>query len=269
MATSEEVTSQEIDEFKDLYDVAGLTDEEIAVIIGESEGKRGRFDEQRLIGQAMRAKGHRGSSYDPRTGVNVSGGLLGLGADIFERYRGMKKEEEGIAGLEGMEANDQEQMRIRIERMRQMAQAAQPAQAAAPQGPMGPPQAPPPQAAPQAAPPMPQAPQPQIPSQMPNLPQDQFAIGAGGDTSRDIGGRRGVVSVGDIPPPPAPRMDQGDPSGIGRPGGLGPRENELEARINAELPPIGAASAGTPSGMGGLTLEEQESVKKWLQGLRR
>lgn len=250
MANSEEVTSQEIDEFKDLYDVAGLTDEEIAIIIGESEGKRGRFDEQRLIGQAMRSKGRRGGAYDPRTGVNVSGGLLGLGADIFERYRGMKKEKEGIAGLEDMEANDQEQMRIRIERLRRMAQEQRgpmgPPAPAAPQGPMGPPA--------EAAPPQPQAPQPQIPSQMPNIPQDQFAIDPTGATSRG----QGVVSVGDIPPPPAGVGPQGEMLGDQPP-------LSLDDRINAELPPIGAAGGG----MGGLSPQEQEAVQKWLQGLRR
>lgn len=56
-----------------------------------------------------------------------------------------------------------------------------------------------------------------------DIPQDQFAIDAMGGTSRNIGGRTGVASVGDIPPPPLP----GPPT--------------LDAQINAELPPIGAA----------------------------
>ena len=237
MADSEEVTPSEIDEFKDLYDVAGLTDEEIAIIIGESEGKRGRFDEQRLLGESMRREGHRGGGYDPRNRMVVSGGLLGLGADIFERYRGMKKEEEGIAGLEGMEANDQAQMQLRIERLRDQAQEQQ--------GPMGPPAAvapPPPQSAPPAGSQISQAPQPQIPSQMPNIPGDQMSIDPLGATSRDIGGPVGTASVGDIP------FDQ--------PGWHPPM-----------APPGGNDPSG--GGMGGLSPEELESVQKWLQGLRR
>ncbi len=86
---------------------------------------------------------------------------------------------------------------------------------------------------PQAQPPVSQI-SPNISPADLDIPFDQFAIGAGGDTSRDIGGRRGVVSVGDIPPPQA---------GVG-PGGemLGDQPPlSLDAQINAELPPIGAA----------------------------
>ena len=68
-----------------------------------------------------------------------------------------------------------------------------------------------------------QAPQPDIQNPMPDIPQDQMTIGAGGDTSRDIGGRVGTASVGDIPfdqpgwhPPMAP------PGGNAPPGGGGP-----------------------------------------------
>lgn len=59
-------------------------------------------------------------------------------------------------------------------------------------------------------------PSPDIPPPQLDFPQDQFAIDPSGATSRDIGGRRGVVSVGDIPapgqqPPPGGPLGGGGP----------------------------------------------------------
>lgn len=193
MATSEQIT-----EFKDLYDVAGLSDEEIAIIIGSSPGVRNRFDEQRLSGQGMRQKGRPAGTggYDRRSGTTAPGGLLGLGADIFERYRGRKQEKEGIAGLEGLEGEDKERMKIYIGRMRQQAQAAKEAQAAqaAPppmpaQGPMGPP-APGPQGP--MGPPAPGPGQPPLGQPSPNIPMQPSPL---------ANMPPGNVSIGDVPPP--------------------------------------------------------------------
>ncbi len=71
------------------------------------------------------------------------------------------------------------------------------------------------QDAPEAGQLLEQAPQPNIPNLQPDFPQDQFAIGAEGDTSRDIGGRRGVVTVGDIPPPGGAPAPPGAPPAAG------------------------------------------------------
>ena len=103
-----------------------LTEEELALLIGQSPGGRNRLEEQRRVGAALRGGAKDLGMLQGRAGgPMVSSGLGGLASNLLNRYQGMKQEKKSTTGLEDMENKDFERQQM-IARIMQGKHASQP-----------------------------------------------------------------------------------------------------------------------------------------------
>jgi len=228
-------------DLQDLYGVGDLTDEEIALIIGEAPGRRSRLEEQRQMGQLMRSKGTLGSGVRA-PGVFVSESPLSAIGDVMSRYAGRKQEREATTGLEGLETGDKDRMRVYIDRMRRQAQEQGGGPQMSPVPQQGPQGALTPFGNPNATPGMAMPPQQPPPQMGPPAP---------------------------TPPPP----QMGPPA----PGPTGPMDQNMALKMQSASPVVGgpgqapAASPAVNRMAGNLNMspEQYMKIQAWLEGLRR
>ena len=220
-------------DIKDLYGAGDLTDEEIATIIGESQGKRSRFDEQRQLGRSMRQQGTMGGGVRA-PGVFVAESPFAMIGDLASRYKGMKDEKAGSAGLEGLETGDRERSRIYIDRLRRQAQE---------QG-----------GGPQMSP---------VPQQGGQAPLTQF----GNPNQPPQGGPPPQGGAQTFP------MPEQAPMGPMTPMAPPQQKPPMAPGIAPQASPVGPPTQGGPGGMGGgmagLSPQQMQMVQQWLSTLRK